>query len=62
MLQNIHWSLWSVAFRDSGMILGRSGLTSQGFNCDPDIIDRYFKEEIKIMAYVKNKDANYCRV
>lgn len=35
-----------------GMILGRSGLTSQGFIVHPGIIDEDFKKEIKIMAYV----------
>ena len=38
-----------------GTILGRSGLTSQGFIMHPGIIDEGGKEEIKIMAYVKRE-------
>lgn len=35
------------------MVLGRSSLTSQGFIVHPEIIDEYFTEEIKIVAYIK---------
>ena len=38
-----------------GIILGRSGLTSQGLTVHPGIVDRYSKEEIRIMAYVKKE-------
>ena len=36
-----------------GTILGRSGLTSQGFMVHPGIIGEDFNEEIKIVASVK---------
>jgi len=36
------------------MVLGRNSLTSQGLIVHPGIIDEDFKEEIKIMAYIKN--------
>jgi hypothetical protein len=38
--------------------LGDKWINFPRIHCDPGIIDRHFKEEIKIMAYVKNKDAN----
>lgn len=37
------------------VILGRSGLTSQGFIVHPDILARNIKEEIKIGTYVKKE-------
>ena len=38
-----------------GIILGRSGLTSQGFIVHPGVVDGDSKEEIKIIAYVKKE-------
>ena len=37
------------------IILGRNGLTSQGFIVHPRIIDEDLKGEIKIMAYAKRR-------
>jgi len=38
-----------------GIILGRSGSTSQGFIVHPGVVDGDSKEEIKITAYVKTE-------
>lgn len=38
-----------------GMILGRSGLTSQGFIVHPRIVDEVLQGEMKIMAYAKRE-------
>ena len=48
----MHGSLPSGTGR---IILGRNGLTSQGFTVCTDIVDRDSKEEIKIMANVKKE-------
>lgn len=41
-----------------GIILRRSRLTFQQFIAYPGIVDGDSKEEIKIMVYVKKRDAN----
>ena len=38
-----------------GIVLGRSGLTSQGFIMNPGVVSEDDKKEIKIMAYVKKE-------
>ena len=38
-----------------GIILGRSGLTSQGFIVHPGVVSGDSKEEIRIMAHVRKE-------
>lgn len=41
--------------RTVGMVLGRSGLTSQEFTVHPRTIDKDFRGEIKVIAQVKRE-------
>lgn len=49
-----------LCFVTVGMVLGRSGLTSQEFTVHPRTIDKDFKGEIKVIAHVKREMQAKC--